>query len=58
MTSPIAVLGIGDRVVVLAKRMLFTADFRLVCNRNFAKANWLLHHAWHVCKQSAVSILQ
>ena len=37
MTSTIAVLGIGDRVVALVKCMLFSADFRLVCNRNFAK---------------------
>ena len=58
MTSTIAVLGNGATVVVLAKRMLFGVVSIPVCDRNFANASWLLHHTWHVCKQSAVIILQ
>ena len=38
MTSPIAVLGIGDRVVVLAKRMLFTADFQTSVQQKLCKS--------------------
>ena len=58
MTSAAAVLGVGDRVVVLPKRMLFSVVSILVCDRNFANVNWLLHHAWHIYKQSAVISLQ
>ena len=58
MTSTAAVLGIGGRVVFQAKRMLFSVVSILVCDRNSAKANWLLHHAWHIFKQSAVISLQ
>ena len=38
MTSTIAVLGIGNRLVVAAKGMPFSADFKLVCDRNGCKS--------------------